>query len=213
MNAAAILRLLREHRATVQAIGGNLRLRAPAPLPEDVLDTVRTHKAELLALLAQPPAPSEAKASTAADPTDDNWIERAAICKHDAGMNRSDAELVADSCHPAPHDAEPTDWRAWFDAEVAARVPAMGWAAAERRVWGIACNRWHHLHGEQSDPHHCAGCGGQLDGTRFPLPDGVAIHDDSRFASCLIRYSRRWRSRAAMALEALGLREPKDGSR
>jgi hypothetical protein len=132
--------------------------------------------------------------SPAPDGSADDWTERAAIAEHDGGLPES----------------EPTDWEDWFRTETARRVPALGADAANRRVWGIALTLWHGLHGEQSDPRCCAGCGRPV-GQGFRLPDGAAIHDDTRFTDCLIRYGQRWRGRATAGLSALGLREPGEG--
>ncbi|KAA0681860.1 hypothetical protein [Roseomonas genomospecies 6] len=200
MVAPTILATIAAAGLTVTADGDRLTVRPKDRITPEVRDLIRARKAELLALLAEPPATADA---------DDDWDERAAIAEHDAGLPRSTAETVADACHPLQHGAEPANWREWFDAEVAARIPAMGMAAAERRAWGIAMDLWHRRHGVKPTPHRCAGCGGRLDGTRvFMLPDGAPVHDGDRFLRCLGVYGRRWRSQAAAALTALGIAEP-----
>ncbi|WP_448206658.1 hypothetical protein [Azospirillum sp. sgz302134] len=149
---------------------------------------------------------SEGDPSPATD-CDADWRDPAALGEFDAGLWRAEAEV--DARHPAPLQAEPADWGRWFDREVMARAPVMGWAAAERRVWGIALDLWHRLHGARPDPHRCAGCGEHLDGAKaFVLPDGALVHDDGRLLRCLNAYGRRWRRRAAAALAAVGLAAP-----
>lgn len=200
MTASAILTTIAAAGLTVTADGDRLAVRPRDRITPEVRDLIRARKAELLALLAEPPATAD---------TDDNWEERAAIAEHDAGLPRGTAETVADACHPASHGAEPADWREWFDSEVAARIPDMGMAAAERRAWGIAMDLWHRLHGVKPVPHRCAGCGGRLDGSKvFVLPDGAPVHDGDRFLRCMGTYGRRWRTQAAAALAALGIVEP-----
>lgn len=128
-----------------------------------------------------------------------------------AGDHWSDWGTVADTSHPpSSPESEPADWGAWFRTETARRAPTLGADAAERRVWGIALNLWHRRHGKRPDAGCCAGCGRPVR-QGFRLPDGAAIHDDARFADCLIRYGQRWRGRAAAGLLALGLREPDEG--
>lgn len=202
MAAPTILATIAAAGLTVTADGDRLTVRPKDRITPEVRDLIRARKAELLALLVEHSADADA---------DDNWDERAAIAEHDAGLPRGIAETVADACHPVPHGAEPANWREWFDAEVAARIPTMGRAAAERRVWGIAMELWRRLHGAKPAPYRCAGCGGRLDGARvFVLPDGAPIHDGGHFLRCLGAYGRRWRTQAAAALAAHGLVEPED---
>lgn len=203
MAASTILATIAAAGLTVTADGDRLTVRPKDRIAPEVRDLIRARKAELLALLVEHSASA-----------DDSWDERAAIVEHDAGLPRGTAETVAGACHPVPHGAEPAGLREWFDAEVAARIPAMGMAAAERRVWNIAMDLWHRRHGVKPIPHRCAGCGGRLlDGARvFVLPDGAPIHDGDRFLRCLGAYGRRWRFQAAAALAALGIVEPEDVS-
>ena len=53
MNAEAILKQARAQGATFQVLEqGRLKVQAPSPLPESLMEEVRQHKADILALLA-----------------------------------------------------------------------------------------------------------------------------------------------------------------
>jgi len=69
---------------------------------------------------------------------------------------------------------------------------------------GRACCLWHERYGARIDPSICAGCGTEIDGQPFGLPDGCAVHADDGF-TCLKLYGTRWRHAAADALAALGI--------
>ena len=51
-SAEELVAAVRSAGGEVQAVGEVLRLRAPRPLPDVLVETVRRHKADLLALLA-----------------------------------------------------------------------------------------------------------------------------------------------------------------
>lgn len=145
------------------------------------------------------------------DPAADDveWPERAAIAEHDGGLSRADAEAPADACRPASvPPVEPPDWLAWYRAEVSARS-GLGRLAAERRVWGMAINLWHRLHGDRPDPSRCAGCGEPVGrGHGCVLPDDAVVHDGRRLIDCLSAYGSQWRWRAADGLAERGLEKP-----
>ena len=90
--------LLAEIRAAggeVVAIGpGRLKVRAPSPLPDDLMARLRAAKPELLATLGRPCAESERAAWDAAD-----WRayyeERAAIREYDGQRPRPGAKRLA----------------------------------------------------------------------------------------------------------------------
>ncbi|HYG91867.1 MAG TPA: hypothetical protein VD978_37090 [Azospirillum sp.] len=155
---------------------------------------------------------TRAPISAAVEPSapDDDWMERIALTEYDGGLDRSDAEAVASISHPgALPEEEPSVWSEWFSAEVETRTPSMGRGAATRRVWGMALNLYHRLHGNRAGQGQCAGCGKSVGrGRGFALPDETVVHDDHRFANCLIAYGRSWRRTAAEGLEALGLVKP-----
>ena len=111
MIAAAVLSELNARGVTFAAAGDRLRLRAPAgTMTPDLLDRVRTHKAELLALL------SGATGGGGASDWQRWYSERAAIIEHDGGFARAEAEARAFECcvaewmnqHPPPAN-EPED--------------------------------------------------------------------------------------------------------
>lgn len=55
MTGATLLAEVRARGGDVLLVGGRLRLRAPAPLPAELLDELRAHRAALEALVAPPP--------------------------------------------------------------------------------------------------------------------------------------------------------------
>ncbi len=56
MNAAEILKQARDYGATFRVVERDrLKIQAPSPLPADLMEEVRQHKADILALLAPPP--------------------------------------------------------------------------------------------------------------------------------------------------------------
>ena len=85
--------------AQVEAAGGTievhadkLRLKAPRPLPDDLLDDLRARKAEIIALLTPSTDTSSAE----------DWLvhfeERAGIGEFDGDLSRPDAEARAFEC-------------------------------------------------------------------------------------------------------------------
>lgn len=86
MTAATALRILHEHGADVVLDGGNLRVRAPSPLPEAAVSVIRAEKAGLVSLLTSFPDLADRL---------DAYEERAAVLEFDARLTRSEAEHIA----------------------------------------------------------------------------------------------------------------------
>jgi hypothetical protein len=115
-----------------------LKVIAPVPLPEDLVDRLRTVKPELLALLSGPNAP-------ATEIWDEAEQERAAILEYDGGAPRIWAEALArlDPARP-PADVSLNRWLQFIND--CGRFIDDGWAArAEALGWGprdlFGCNR------------------------------------------------------------------------
>lgn len=114
---------------------------------------------------------------------------------------------------PAPCDEiDPTDpeaWRDLYEERAAMRQYGGGYdrAVAERLAWGELQNRWHMRHGQRTPRRRCAGCGGAITGAALDLIDGTRVHLAAG-NDCLIRYGKRWRGAATLALLDLGLKPP-----
>src|SRR5262245_51183537 len=85
MTARDVLELIRKRGASVAAEDGKLKLRAPEPLPAELMDLAREYKPDLLALLQNREGGDSWE-----------WIdERAAILEYDAGLSRDQAQAKA----------------------------------------------------------------------------------------------------------------------
>ena len=81
------------------------------------------------------------------------------------------------------------------------------WKAAKLLAWSDLENEWHELHGQRWPWWQCAGCDAPIGGSQtLDLPDGNRVHLDP--IHCLIRFGRRWRGEAQIALITLGLKPP-----
>ena len=121
----------------VRAAGGDLKpvdperlkLIAPMPLPDHLVDCVRAAKPELLKLLSSGTSPP------ATDIWDDAKEERTAIIEYDSGAPRAWAEALArlDPNRP-PHDVPATRWvrliddcGRFLDSGWVSKAEALGW--------------------------------------------------------------------------------------
>ena len=138
MSASALLARLKEAGVSVEAEGGNLRLRGPkAVLGNEVLTELRANKAELLDALKTPPAPAQshegviaewrfAIASVATDQVNIAKLKIASLCFLD-GLDAVEAvscgwdavSLFGVHQGPAPHE----------------RLDA--WGLIPAQVWGV----------------------------------------------------------------------------
>jgi hypothetical protein len=125
--------------AAVRAAGGDVKLVgpkrlkviAPAPLPDYLVDRLRTAKPELLSLLSSTNPP-------ATEIWDEAEEERAAIVEYDGGAPRAWAEALArlDPARP-PCDIPPKRWLCFIDD--CGRFLDDGWLpCAEALGWGAA---------------------------------------------------------------------------
>jgi hypothetical protein len=81
-------------------------------------------------------------------------------------------------------------------------------AEAERLAWAEVALDWYRQHGQRMPGHLCAGCGETLHGaTVHALPHGEHVHTEDG-DRCLLRYGRRRRRLAALALAAIGIPTP-----
>lgn len=72
---------------TVVAAGGKLKLSAPAPLPDSLIEKIRQHKAEVIGLLAG--------SQWVTDDWRQFYEERAAVLEYDGELDRAEAERQA----------------------------------------------------------------------------------------------------------------------
>lgn len=134
--------------AAVRALGGEVKLAnsgrlkvvAPAPLPNELIERLRAAKPDLLTLLSSPELQTEPR---------DSWAnaeeERAAIVEYDAGAPRAWAEGFARlDPNDAPADVPPRRWLRFIDD--CGRFLDGGWARqAAAFGWGpldlFGCDR------------------------------------------------------------------------
>jgi hypothetical protein len=100
MSAATALRSARQAGVTIATDGDDLVLQAKAPPPQAIIEALRRHKTEIVALLT--PATSGRAANACAAWDADDWLadfdERAGIAECDGGLNRLEAEALAFEC-------------------------------------------------------------------------------------------------------------------
>jgi hypothetical protein len=139
MNAAEALNVARAAGIKLAIDGEALVLEAPAPPPPVVIDLLRRHKNEVVALLRPTIIGCTLEDSQSA------CEERAATIEYDGGSPRSWAEALArlDPACP-PCDIPPKRWLRFIDD--CGRFIDDGWAArAEALGWGpldlFGCNR------------------------------------------------------------------------
>jgi hypothetical protein len=125
MKAADALAVARQAGVDVRIEGQNLRLRSGGEPPPDVLETLRLHKAEIVALLA-----TDHDAWTAKD-----WQVfydgRAGIAEYDGGVSRAETEVRAfEWCinewmeqHPEPSLPDQCAWCGKPDTTGSSVVP------------------------------------------------------------------------------------------
>src|SRR5260221_8108787 len=98
MNAAFVLRDLRHRGLNIRAVGGNLRLTPSNLATPDIIERVRYHKAELLAVLGPESAVPTQKASPSV--SDRTCDERDRLADHGRD-SRKEAEKAASPYLPA----------------------------------------------------------------------------------------------------------------
>ncbi len=138
MTAAAVdmLTAVRARGGDVKlASPGRLKVIAPTPLPDELIDQLRAAKSDLLTLLGE---------TRPVDWTDLN-DERAAIVEYDGGAPRAWAEALA-RLHPSkpPGDVPPRRWMRFIDD--CGRFLDAGWATRAAQLgWGpldlFGCDR------------------------------------------------------------------------
>jgi hypothetical protein len=125
VSAAEALRAAQVAGVRVMADEGDLLLYAEAPPPTPVLDALRRHKAEIVAILA-----SNADDESAAD-WQEFFDERAGIAEFDSGLTRADADAQAFECcvvewlnrNPEPSEPGRCAWCGKPDVSGCAVIP------------------------------------------------------------------------------------------
>lgn len=125
MNAAEALKAAQVVGVRITADGGDLMLDADAPPPTPVLDALKRHKSEIVALLA----------SNAEEWSAEEWQaffdERAGIAEFNGGLPRAEAEARAFECcvvewlnrNPEPSDPGRCAWCGEPDVSGCAVIP------------------------------------------------------------------------------------------
>ena len=194
-HAMNLLRRVQDAGGSLEPNGGMLKVRAPKPLPVELVDELRQAKTELLAILA------DNLEHTVADVSDGT------LDRDGAGRLRIGSCSVPAGVEPGPGASAET-WCIWHQ-HLVNKYSHHGNKAAGL-AYGALVNRWHLLHGEQLDPGRCAGCGDVL-GTKpqWRLPDGAWVHDDTQH-DCLIVYGKKWRGAAIRGLTQIGIKVAPD---
>jgi hypothetical protein len=89
MSATSLITEVRAAGGRIEVYDGKLRLTAPKPLPDDLVDLIKAHKPELLAALCQNEETDYDEAIR------EHLEERAAIQEYDGGLTREQAETEA----------------------------------------------------------------------------------------------------------------------
>ena len=85
MTPAVLIQQVQAAGGSIHATGGKLKLSAPHPLPSVLVETLKAHKAEVLAYLGD----------DLAENIREHFEERAAIQEHDGGLPKAEAEARA----------------------------------------------------------------------------------------------------------------------
>ena len=117
MSAEAAVQLARKHGIRLSVNGANLKVVSDKEPPTEVLEAIRGHKAEILALLAA------SKEGWSADEWRAFCDERVGIAEFDGGLPRAEAEANAfESCviewmkrNPAPSEPGRCAWCGAFE--------------------------------------------------------------------------------------------------
>jgi hypothetical protein len=144
--ALATLEAVRQAGGEVKLVGRDrLKVVAPAPLPDGLVNQVRTLKAELVELLAptgQPPASIIHQQEEDRADAEGDWQERAAIVEFDASIPRQWAEGFAKLCTmPRPLAFSQRRWArivndaGHFIDRWAHTVAMLGWTTEE--IFGV----------------------------------------------------------------------------
>ncbi len=117
MKPVALLRDCARAGISFKLEGQSLRLKADSPPSPEIVAAIKTHKAELIALLITPPAPPPSVAS---------FEERAACLEFDGGMSRAEANNAAalEMGYPHPKAFYSAVIHSWHVAIEAAWLPA-----------------------------------------------------------------------------------------
>jgi hypothetical protein len=135
VSARALLDEIASAGGRIEAHGDRLRLRAPTPLPPELIARIRDAKPVLLAAI------SARETSIAAEP------ERIPAAKHDAAIPRAWAEGFAMLDPGRPRgDVPPSRWQRFIDdvgrfldSEFCAHAAALGWGSHD--LFGCDCDR------------------------------------------------------------------------
>ena len=89
MNVASIIYEIQSAGGRIEVNHGKLRLTAPKPLSDDLVDLIKAHKPELLVTLCKD------EESDHEESIHEHLEERAAIMEYDGGLTRDQAETEA----------------------------------------------------------------------------------------------------------------------
>ncbi len=180
--APNLLERVRAAGGTLQLIGpGRLKVIAPTPLAEDLLESLRAAKPELIAALSAGNAGAPLPPSAESDEWRALYRERLA------------------------------HWRAIRRDCITGHTLRYSESEAVSLAWGELECRWHRRNRKRPTPDLCAGCERQIESSApsLTLSGGHRVHVSAGF-TCVIAYGQSWRSAATAALIRLGLTPPHD---
>jgi hypothetical protein len=138
MTLSDLMRALDDHGVTLSLLGDGVKVRAPAPLPEGLMEAVRTHKAAIIAALGEQASEAHDSLLPVHDARDPHAMPTAP-CAACGGVAEVSAEEVASL--PPVHDADDPWKKPSVPCAACGAAHWRVWCHDQRKVWQWICNR------------------------------------------------------------------------